>query len=283
MFFLCVQLCCLNFKPALYVYNSNYSNQMSCSQSYQAAITVPQLFRNFRHNCHGCFFEYFELNHFNAHSTICNPFQDEKLYFVKDLSIGDIIQQLNKADGPCQNFQLRKGQSYRWSNKTVMVHTLICQRGRMFTEQSTKSENKKQRRTTTSFPLTQDERCKFQIKIYHDMKSNRFFLRRSSGSCWHHNDHPPISRDLQEDRLRNIPEESLQVASELLRQLVPPSMVQKYINADTGLSPSSSSLEYLRNLVLTDKHGTSTDESLAQKLINMLDNTEGVSYVTLTG
>jgi hypothetical protein len=119
--------------------------------------------------------------------------------------------------------------------------------------------------------------------VYHDQESDRFFLRQSAGFCWKHNDHPPISRDLQEDRLRNIPDETLQVASELLKKLVPPSMVQKYINTDTGLSPSDSSIEYLRNLVLIDKHGTSTNDSLAQKLITMLDNTKGVSYVTLTG
>jgi hypothetical protein len=166
-----------------------------------------------------------------------------------------------------------------------MVHSLICQRGRKFNSQGySEEQGKKQRRTTTSFPLTEEERCKFHFKIYQDLKSNRFFLRRSGGGfCWKHNDHPPISRDLQQDRLRNIPDESLQVASELLKKLVPPSMVQKYINADTGLSPSGSSIEYLRNLVLTDKHGTSTNDSAAQKLITMLDNMKGVSYVTLTG
>jgi len=216
-------------------------------------------------------------------SIICYSFQDERLYFESGLEVRDIIKQLNKADGPCHNFQLRKGSSYRWPRQPVVVHTITCKRGRVFREQGSKGDGKKQRQTSTSFPLTIEEKCKFHFKVYHDQESDRFFLRQSGGFCWKHNDHPPISRDLQEDRLRNIPDETLQVASELLKKLVPPSMVQKYINTDTGLSPSGSSIEYLRNLVLIDKHGTSTNDSLAQKLITMLDNTKGVSYVTLTG
>lgn len=168
------------------------------------------------------------------------------------------------------------------SSKTVKVHTLICQRGRLFVP-SKKDGAKKQRKSSTSYPTTDMERCQFHFKVYQDINTKQCFLRQSSGFCWSHNDHPQISRELQVDRLRNIPEESLHTAKELLNRLVPPAVVQKYLNIEDGLSLSSSSIEYLRSLVLCNKHGTCTDESAAQKLIKVLDGTKGVSYVTLTG
>lgn len=203
------------------------------------------------------------------------------MYFRSGLEVKDIIQQLNQPDGPCLNFQLRKGPAFRSSNN-VMVHTLNCQRGRVF-KQATKDDNKKHRKTNTSFPVTEEERCRFHIKLYEDQNSNQCFLRRSSGFCWSHNNHPAVSRELQEDRVANIPEEPLYIARELLKKLVPPSTVVKYLNVESGLSLSTSAIEWLRNTVIRSKHGTTMDETSAQKLIKLLDNTEGMHYVTLTG
>lgn len=223
------------------------------------------------------------MKHFtNSNATPYN-LQDEKLYFNSNLDIKGVIQLFNQTDGPCPNFQLRIGKSYFISNKTVKVQILTCRRGRVYKEASKNDDEKKQRNTSTSYPTSEEERCKFYFNVYQDTTSERYFIRQNSGFCWSHNDHPPISREFQEDRLANVPEAPLQIASELLKRLVPTAIVSKYLNTETGLSLNSSSIEYLRSLVLRDKHGTTSDETTAQKLIKMLDSNKGVSYVTLTG
>jgi hypothetical protein len=72
---------------------------------------------------------------------------------------------------------------------------------------------------------------------------------------------------------------------ELLSQLIPYSIVGQYIETEAGATLTPGSLAWLRQTVLRDKHedwGTTTGTA-AQKLINILDNMEGMAYVTYTG
>ena len=117
----------------------------------------------------------------------------------------------------------------------------------------------------------------------YDKDSNCWYIRQCSSFNWVHTGHSPVLRDFRDNRLSNIPSATLDTASELLKSQLPPAAVSKFIESDCGQTLSEDSLQYLRKLVLKKEHGTTDDQSSGQRLIQILDSTEGVSYVTYTG
>ena len=184
----------------------------------------------------------------------------------------DIVHMLNQADGPCQDFQVRAGSSVR------SLRYITCQRGRKF-----RQSKPTQLKTSTCLPTSQECVCNFQFAIYHDKELDRYYVRQHGNSNWSHNDHPPVHRPFQEDKVSTVPQETLKVASELLEKLVPPPIVRIYIQTQSDLSLSKDALYYLRKCVLSKKHSVNNDESTAQKLIKLLDSEKNVSYVMYTG
>lgn len=195
------------------------------------------------------------------------------MYFERDATPADIVHMLNQANGPCKNFQVRAG-----SSVNDKLRYIICQRGRLY-----RQKKPTQLKTSTCLPTSQECKCGFHFTIFHDKEQNRCFLRQYGSFNWNHNGHPPVIRDLQEDKVSTVPQETLQIASDLLKKLVPPSIVKKYIQSDSNLSLSDDALQYLRTCVLNEKHGVNNNESTAQKLIKYLDSNKHVSYVMYTG
>ena len=178
------------------------------------------------------------------------------MYFEPQAQPKDIVRMLNQADGPCKNFQVRAG-----SGSSGMLRYITCQRGRLF-RQYTPTKMK----TSTCLPISQECKCGFHFTIFHDKEQNRCFIRQYGSFNWTHNGHPPVIRDLQEDKVSTVPQETLKIASDLLTKLVPPSIVKKYIQSESNLRLSDDALQYLRTCVLNEKHGVNNNESTAQKL-----------------
>jgi hypothetical protein len=134
-------------------------------------------------------------------------------------------------------------------------------------------------------PTTACETCKFSFTINKDPDLQRWYIRKNNNNCWSHCGHTRLPRELQYDTVRQVPEETLKTAQDLLSQLIPVSIVGQYIETESGNKLSEGSLKALRSTVLKHKHGTTSNssESTALKLINILDNTAGMSYVTYTG
>jgi hypothetical protein len=171
--------------------------------------------------------------------------------------------------GPCTDFQLRVGKYGKNQNS----RRINCLRGRA----TRTSRGSKEKTSTTQLPTTASETCKFSFTINKDPDLQRWYIRKNNNNCWIHCGHTRLPRDLQYDTVRQVPEDTLKTAQDLLSQLIPVSIVGQYIETE--------SLKALRFTVLKNKHGTSinSNESTAVKLINILENTAGMSYVTYTG
>ena len=199
---------------------------------------------------------------------------EQRLYFADQLDPVSIVQDLNS--GPCTEFQLRVGKT----GKNKDSRRLTCHRGR--TSRKARGSNTK---TTTDLPTSEDEKCSFSFTINRDRELDRWFIRKSNNHCWEHCGHIRVHRDLQYDTIRQVPLETLETAQALLHRLIPPSIIGQYIEHECNKTLSSNSLKWLRYTVLREKHAGKGDanESTAQKLINMLENTKGMAYVTYTG
>ena len=187
----------------------------------------------------------------------------------------NIVNKLNESNGPCDTFELRVGTSTGVNNGSMRI---ICQRGRKCNK--TKSTKNK---TSTSFAASTAEKCSFYFTIHKDTELNRWYIRKSSGFCWCHKGHPPMLRKHRETTIRSVPDDVLKTAEVLLENLVPPKMVDIFINSTTGLTLSDASMQHMRKLVLDSKYKLDADETTAQKLVKILDRTPGVTYVTYTG
>lgn len=183
---------------------------------------------------------------------------------------------LNAEHGPCTDFQLRAGST----GKNKSARRIKCRQGRVGNQSIAT-----QHATTTSLPTCTADTCPFAFTVYHDTELDQWYFRQNSGKCWRHIGHPPVPREMQYDSIRYVPEDTLKTAQDLLMQLIPPSIVTRYIETASGKSLSDSSINHLRKLVLDKKHGVSqgSDETTAEKLLKILEETPGMSYITYTG
>jgi hypothetical protein len=198
------------------------------------------------------------------------------MYLPAGLDPKAIINYLSSDPGPCTDFQIRVGNS--GGNKNS--RRIKCRQGRKGNKCRAIHQS-----TTTTLPTSTDDVCKFGLPMYHDAELDRWYFRQNTTTCWTHNGHPPVPRELQYDSVRYVPEETLKTAQDLLTQLIPTSVVGKYIETVSGKSLSEGSIDHLRKLVLDKKHDVAkdNDDTTAQKLLRLLERTPGMSYVTYTG
>jgi len=104
---------------------------------------------------------------------------------------------------------------------------------------------------------------------------DRWYVHQHNKHCWAHCGHPCLPRELQYDRIRDVPEETLETAKALLSQLIPYSIVGQYIETEAGATLTPGSLAWLRQTVLEENYsdGGDKNQSTAQKLISILDST----------
>ena len=202
-----------------------------------------------------------------------NP-QEKILYFRAGHSPNDIVDHLNNHS--CNDFAMCND-GY---GKNKNSRRLICRRGRV--ARTSKGTTKM---SATQLPTSHDEKCTFSFTINRDVHLDRWYVRQHNKHCWAHWGHPCQPRELQYDRIRDIPEETLETAKALLSQLIPYSIVGQYIETEAGATLTPGSLAWLRQTVLEENYsdGSDKNQSTAQKLILILDSTEGMAYVTYTG
>ena len=237
------------------------------------------------HPCVTTLFDFFEINIFYLdifeiiililnHSFVIT-YQDPRLYFDVGKEVRDIVKSLNQVGSQSSNFILKVGRKNHYS---LTSQKIICQRGRT----ADKSEATKQQ-TTTTLPISSKHRCTFFFTVYKEKDGDRWFVKKHSPACWTHTYHPPRERRFCYDNLNVLPEDTRETAEALLDSLVPASIVKLYVSTTSGLRLSDDSIQHLRKLVLDKKYNLERDSSTAQKLLTILDSTDGMSYVTYTG
>ena len=185
------------------------------------------------------------------------------------------MKALNQVDGPTSQCVLKVG-----NGKTYTMHSkrIQCQRARV-AEKSTAVKKK----STTVFPTNPDHVCSFYFMVYKEKNGDRWFVRQNSQACWTHSYHPPRERRYRVDNLNVLPDDTRETAEALLENLIPASIVNMYIKTTSGLRLSDDSIQHLRKLVLDKKYNLQSESTTAQKLLQILDSSEGMVYVTYTG
>ena len=142
--------------------------------------------------------------------------------------------------------------------------------------------DKKQKRETKG-ATTSSDKCRYELPVFHDVKTNRLFVRANSGVNFQHNGHDFVPREHTKDSLSNIPRKSLDFAITLLEKNMPNNIVNAILETQSGRSLTSDSLKQLRNVVLNKKHQKTKGESAADTLKRIMDTTDGCNYICMTG
>jgi hypothetical protein len=79
--------------------------------------------------------------------------------------------------------------------------------------------------SATQFPTSHDEERTFSFTINRDIDLDRWYASQHNNHCWAHRGHPRLPRELQYDRTRDVPEETLETAKALLSELIHYSIV----------------------------------------------------------
>lgn len=135
----------------------------------------------------------------------------------------------------------------------------------------------------TSRANTQEELCNEQVTFYYDREVDCMFVRKNSGVCFKHNNHPPVHRDHMILGKRAIPEESLKTAEAMLKKNAPTSVVDLMLKIMTNTHITEDSMQSLRRAVLMSKHKNVQGESTAATLLRNLEEKEGCNYCYITG
>ena len=183
---------------------------------------------------------------------------------------------MNQADGPTSECVLKVGKNS--PNNSLHSTRIICQRGRVANKTTAKKK-----KSTTILPTNPDHVCNFYFIVYKEKDGDRWFVRQNSPACWTHRYHPPRERRYRIDNLNVLPDETKKTAEALLDSLIPASIVKLYITTTSGLKLSDDSIQHLRKLVLDKKYSLDSDSTTAQKLLQILESTPGMSFVTYTG
>jgi len=139
------------------------------------------------------------------------------------------------------------------------------------------------KKSTTILPTSSDHLCKFYFIVYKEKDGDRWFVRQNSPACWSHSYHPPRERRYRVDNLNVLPDDTKETAAALLDSLIPASMVNLYIKTTSGLRLLDNPIQHLRKLVLDKKYNLQNESTTAQKLMQILESSKDMHYVTYTG
>ena len=123
-----------------------------------------------------------------------------------------------------------------------------CESGRT----GRKNPDKKQKRETKGANTCSDK-CKFELPVFHDAVTGRFYVRANGGGNFKHTGHNFVPREHTKDSLNNTPRPSLHLAINLTERNFPNNIVNVIFDVQWGRSLTSDSLKQLRNVVLNKK------------------------------
>ena len=165
-----------------------------------------------------------------------------------------------------------------------MTILLGCARGRL-----AKSSNRKIGGSVkhTTKPTSGCELCHFKFNVVKDHSSERLYVQKHQGCNWCHIGHLPVDRCYMKNGKKDIPDDQLTLASKLLEQNMPSSLVNEWLDLACGNKLSSNSVKSLRQAVMTDKHSLNGEPGAngtpATKLMYALQTTKNCEYTVLTG
>lgn len=137
--------------------------------------------------------------------------------------------------------------------------------------------------TTSARPKTNEETCDFKVVPGHDKEHNQWFVRVNAGHILQHNNHLPVDRDRKEVGRRNLSEDELKEAGEMLLRNVPKSIVQETIEVKTGHRLSSAAIGKIKQNMVINKFNISEGESSADVLLRMLKEDPNIEYTAYFG
>ena len=200
------------------------------------------------------------------------------MYFPVDITASNLIKHLNFA---CKEvgFKVVKKVNRMNVKEGLRKHLVGCQK-------STKHRDRSKSRKTsaqTSKPTGDNELCGVWFPVF-ERSDGRLFLRKNGDCCWKHN-HPPTIKEFCRDGVRDVPEDTLDMAKKLLeREIISTAMVREFVAIESGIKLSEDSIKNLKQQVVMNKFGTNvTNLSAGQKLVMMLEDREDCDYIILTG
>jgi len=136
--------------------------------------------------------------------------------------------------------------------------------------------------TKSSRPTCIDERCPFSLTIQYDKSHEQMFLRQSSGCCLSHFGHFVVPPEKRMTGTKDLADVDIGKLSEFMARNFPTSVIQDFIEFETGQTLSTSAIRSFRRTVLKKSHDDK-DMTPAESLLHFLDSVDGLEYKTLTG
>lgn len=136
-----------------------------------------------------------------------------------------------------------KGRDGR-KGKTTIKLTLRCAgRGKHTSSYVSKAKESSTRKSHTMAPNSKEDECPFEIPVYYDTVLKRFYVRQNSGCNFTHHQHPPVARELNRSSTRNLPQDHLDTAVDLLKKHCPTNIVNMVLEALGNNTLSSGSVD----------------------------------------
>jgi len=179
------------------------------------------------------------------------------LYFHKDITITNIIDNLNTTVCKDRGFKVLQGLNRvskfgpNGDKKQRRTLKIKCERGIQFKGSKKKVESNAT--ITTTKATSKEDECKLYFSVYEDENCDALYVRKNGGCCWSHYGHTATDKTLMREGKRDVPEESLDVAKNLLENNMPSSFVQEWLKITTGVQMSSDSIQSLRMSVMVSK------------------------------
>ena len=127
------------------------------------------------------------------------------------------------------------------------------------------------------------EDCTFRLLLHFSKEDKQWYIRQNAGHCLTHSGHLPIDGKRKQCRKRLIKDDVLKDANDLLTKNVPKSVVQEYVEMKSGKQLSMDSLAKIKQSMVIDRFRKNENESIAETLINMMDEDENVEWVAYYG
>ena len=200
-------------------------------------------------------------------------YQDKRYWFGPQFTTGpSIVNMMN------QKSCFRNGYKLVCANVARDKTYIKCERYAI-TRSSRATTNKMMK---SSRPSCIEERCDFSLTIQYDHFHKQFFLRQCSGCNFSHFGHFVVPPEHRVSGTKDLPELDVGKLNEFLSRNFPTSVIQDFIEFETGQTLSMSAIRSFRRTVLNKSHD-GKDMTPAESLLHFLDSVEGLEYKILTG